>query len=922
MSDIRRYPGLLPFKESEIALFCGRETETNLIVQMLGLDNLVVLHGQSGAGKTSLVNAGIEPKLKEDSKVHYKVIRIRFHKFYQKKLEENIHLTKEGYLNDPIDIFRSAIGLQNRTEYLDEWLLGEDNLWLSLKQLELDLLDSENKPIRFLLIFDQFEEIFTYPVAQVQAFTKELSKLYHQEAPDAVREGIDIKRITEGKSENDEKFKKVQQVILNDLDIKILISMRSDKLHYLEHMNVFLPELMISSYELKGFDDEQARKVIVDPAFLEASKGQKYYTKPFIYQKEALELLIFNLKEGLAKTEEEKNENHFSSFTHEKRIDPFILQMVCYYLEEEVKKNDLQEITPEQVTKKKLHYYFRKYYENRINELGDYKHPPDGQKNEQSDDSQSGKKDQQNRISKWISDWRKKRRIERRRGRAKKMVEDALILPVGLSAERVMVDERSLLKELEASAPQRRKQKEVQDEREAILNDLVDARLIRAITINNSGNTSTSYKIVHDALVEPILESKKAREKKQWFWKQFRKEIKSALRWIIPVLLLLLGAVFCGGVQFGKMTKKRPCTTQPWPVWPTPSQKYTVFVDTTSDSKHKLGFIDLANDLMSIKDSLKLTDTLTKVVNLVLVPLDTIGEDPESGDPPASTPLAQTVEINLGRLEVPLNVGNRDSSDILPRSIPKITPNGDIITYVITGEIVPPLLSLDRFGENDTINIDSFVFSPRLDPLLASFFQYKDINIAPFIRINGLALDIDSLEINVPIAGRDTNFIDIDDRLPDGNVEIDLGDVSWQRTKSPIALADNQRYYRFRGGFNFREYANLRGWVKINITDIEPEKEVQKIILPIPVPLNYDTIGTLIMKDNSEYGVTSPLLTPVNTTEEEMAGYYVVVGKGTGTLHKIAKGNANIIAEIKRINGLKSNTIKKGQVLKLPTVKW
>ena len=58
------WPGLLPFTEDAKAFFFGRETETNELTRLIEREPLTVLFGQSGLGKSSLLNAGVFPKLR------------------------------------------------------------------------------------------------------------------------------------------------------------------------------------------------------------------------------------------------------------------------------------------------------------------------------------------------------------------------------------------------------------------------------------------------------------------------------------------------------------------------------------------------------------------------------------------------------------------------------------------------------------------------------------------------------------------------------------------------------------------------------------------------------------------------------------------------------------------------------------------
>src|SRR5579862_1946443 len=57
------YPGLRPFEPEEWSIFFGRERMIDDVVERLAGHRLVLIHGASGAGKSSLVRAGVLPKL-------------------------------------------------------------------------------------------------------------------------------------------------------------------------------------------------------------------------------------------------------------------------------------------------------------------------------------------------------------------------------------------------------------------------------------------------------------------------------------------------------------------------------------------------------------------------------------------------------------------------------------------------------------------------------------------------------------------------------------------------------------------------------------------------------------------------------------------------------------------------------------------
>ncbi|WP_208036274.1 trypsin-like peptidase domain-containing protein [Streptomyces cyanogenus] len=58
------YRGLQPFAEEDEPVFCGREQETVRLEELLTRQSVVVLSGPSGSGKSSLVRAGLLPRLR------------------------------------------------------------------------------------------------------------------------------------------------------------------------------------------------------------------------------------------------------------------------------------------------------------------------------------------------------------------------------------------------------------------------------------------------------------------------------------------------------------------------------------------------------------------------------------------------------------------------------------------------------------------------------------------------------------------------------------------------------------------------------------------------------------------------------------------------------------------------------------------
>lgn len=121
------YKFLDHFEPGDQALFFGREPEIRILQADIVVSRLVVLFARTGTGKTSLINAGVRPRLEERGYATF-FIRVR---------------------QDPERSAREEIERQKHK-------LGAEPLEVALPRLS----DALEKPV--VLFFDQFEEFFLY----------------------------------------------------------------------------------------------------------------------------------------------------------------------------------------------------------------------------------------------------------------------------------------------------------------------------------------------------------------------------------------------------------------------------------------------------------------------------------------------------------------------------------------------------------------------------------------------------------------------------------------------------------------------------------------------------------------------------------------------------------------------------------------
>jgi len=139
--------GLDSFSEETRHFFHGREEEVGELARRVQRKTLTILFGQSGLGKTSILRAGIVPRLRKEG---YCPVYVRID--YSRESPAPSQQIKQA-------IFRA-------TEALGKWTkpgssVPGESLWEFLHHRDDVLVDDRGNALTPLVIFDQFEEIFT-----------------------------------------------------------------------------------------------------------------------------------------------------------------------------------------------------------------------------------------------------------------------------------------------------------------------------------------------------------------------------------------------------------------------------------------------------------------------------------------------------------------------------------------------------------------------------------------------------------------------------------------------------------------------------------------------------------------------------------------------------------------------------------------
>jgi len=237
--------GLASFTEETRGYFYGREEEVAELARRVQRKLLTVLFGQSGLGKTSILRAGLVPRLRGQG---YCPIYVRI---------DYAHEAPE-----PADQIKQAI--QRTARRAGQWTqvgvaVEGESLWEFLHHRDDVLHDESGATLIPLLIFDQFEEIFT--LAQTDDFGRERAARFIADLADLV-ENRPPKEL-EARLETDESA--AERFDFARSDYRVLIALREDYLAPLEGLKAAMPSITQNRLRLAPMTGQQALAAVMRP---------------------------------------------------------------------------------------------------------------------------------------------------------------------------------------------------------------------------------------------------------------------------------------------------------------------------------------------------------------------------------------------------------------------------------------------------------------------------------------------------------------------------------------------------------------------------------------------------------------------------------------------------------------------------------
>ena len=284
ISKPKRFPGVASFEDDALAseLFFGRETESQKLLHNILAESLVVVFSYSGYGKTSLLKASVFKKLREKN-FYPALIRFNKKEFEPQKLIKTELLAideNEGY----------EVIQKSTTPDLKDFFKG------------LEIWSNEDKLLTPVLVFDQFEELFTleHNRTYLASFFEDLAVV-----------------LKESKE--------------SEMPLKMVISIREDFLGHLEKMATNIPNVFTTRFRLEALKKDAARKAITEPAS-KVLPGVTFASPPFTFSEESIDQLLEFLSRKMIE----------GAWRPDDDIEPIQLQIICSELENKVIQGDIK----------------------------------------------------------------------------------------------------------------------------------------------------------------------------------------------------------------------------------------------------------------------------------------------------------------------------------------------------------------------------------------------------------------------------------------------------------------------------------------------------------------------------------------------------------------------------------------------------
>ena len=232
------WPGLAAFREQDKLFFHGRDAEIRHLERLVEREPITLLYGVAGHGKTSLLQAGLFPRLRDKD---YCPVYIRLD-----HCEDAPELAAQ---------VRTAIAEERHIKQRPG--LDRASLWEDFHHVDAEFWGARNRLLTPILVFDQFEEIFTLGRSSAaargrsEAFLAELADLVEGRPPQAFLDRL----------EDDPDLGRAYA--FDRRLYKVLLSLREEYLAEIEALRSYFPPMSYNRFRLCRMDGANAKAAVV-----------------------------------------------------------------------------------------------------------------------------------------------------------------------------------------------------------------------------------------------------------------------------------------------------------------------------------------------------------------------------------------------------------------------------------------------------------------------------------------------------------------------------------------------------------------------------------------------------------------------------------------------------------------------------------
>ena len=233
----------------------GRSEEIGSLSQYIINNTQTILYGRSGIGKSSIIYAGVFP-IARRAGLYPVPIRME-------------HGGNMSYMSQIKRAFaESGIGINEVVPVIDE---NGETLWEYMHRHTFHFPGKPEVAVRPLIVFDQFEEIFTLQrneEAKVKFFSQ-LADLINEVVPQYVVDAQD-RAAAEPASSPSAEFSldlgnEDTTEYVHRSNFSLVFVIREDFLSYLERYTAYIPAMKSNRYGLRTINEEQAGEIIMKP---------------------------------------------------------------------------------------------------------------------------------------------------------------------------------------------------------------------------------------------------------------------------------------------------------------------------------------------------------------------------------------------------------------------------------------------------------------------------------------------------------------------------------------------------------------------------------------------------------------------------------------------------------------------------------